>query len=193
MNLQLSWDLFILVVFTVIIAYSFIIGKNQTLRVIIATYIAILAADSLANVFQKLLITSPTVTKFTAVAGINDPVQVLLLIKICVFIGAILLLTVRGRFDVDIPDDPILAVRVITLFIFGFLNAALIVSTIIVYVSGGSLVEGSIDLTNGIIRSIYQDSSMVRAMINYYNFWFALPALSFVAASILGRKPNTSM
>lgn len=188
MNLQLSWDLFILVVFTVIIAYSFIIGKNQTIKVVIATYIAILAADSLANVLQKLLLTSPTVTKFSAVAGITDPIQTLLLIKICVFIGAILLLTVRGRFTVDIPDDPILAVRVITLFIFGFLNAALIVSTIIVYVSGGSLVEGSIDMANGTIRALYDGSPMVRAMINYYNFWFALPALSFVIASILGRK-----
>lgn len=190
MNLQLSWDLFILVVFTVIIAYSFIIGKNQTIKVIIATYIAILAADSLANVMQKLLLTSPTVTKFSAVAGINDPVQVLLLLKICVFIGAILLITVRGRFSVDIPDDPILAVRVITLFIFGFLNAALIVSTIIVYISGGSLVEGSIDLTNGTIRLLYEGSPMVRAMINYYNFWFALPAVSFVVGSILGRNSN---
>lgn len=190
MNLQLSWDLFILVVFTVIIAYSFIIGKNQTIKVIIATYIAILAADSLANVMQKLLLTSPTVTKFSAVAGINDPIQVLLLLKICVFIGAILLITVRGRFSVDIPDDPILAVRVITLFIFGFLNAALIVSTIIVYISGGSLVEGSIDLTNGTIRLLYEGSPMVRAMINYYNFWFALPAVSFVVGSILGRNSN---
>lgn len=190
MNLQLSWDLFILVVFTVIIAYSFIIGKNQTIKVIIATYIAILAADSLANVLQKLLLTSPTVTKFSAVAGINDPIQVLLLLKICVFIGAILLITVRGRFSVDIPDDPILAVRVITLFIFGFLNAALIVSTIIVYISGGSLVEGSIDLTNGTIRLLYEGSPMVRAMINYYNFWFALPAISFVVGSILGRNSN---
>ena len=49
MEINLSWDLFVIVFFAVIIAYSFIIGRNQTLKVIIASYIAILASDGIGN------------------------------------------------------------------------------------------------------------------------------------------------
>jgi hypothetical protein len=66
-NLRLSWDLFIIVFFGVIIAYSFIIGRNQTLKIIIATYMAILTADGLGNLFQTYLL--PTAPSLQGDAG----------------------------------------------------------------------------------------------------------------------------
>ena len=55
MNIVLSWDLFIVVFFSVIIAYSFIVGRNQTIKIIIGTYMATLAADGVANLAHKYL------------------------------------------------------------------------------------------------------------------------------------------
>ncbi len=54
MNIQLTWDLFILVFFVVIVAYSLIIGRGNTLKVILGTYVAALAADAFGNIFGAL-------------------------------------------------------------------------------------------------------------------------------------------
>ena len=64
MNLNLSWDLFILVFFAVVVAYSFIIGKNQTLKVILGTYLAVLCADGMGNLFGKYFSVSVAFLKF---------------------------------------------------------------------------------------------------------------------------------
>jgi lipoprotein signal peptidase len=56
MEINLSWDLFVVVFFTVIIAYSFIIGRNQTLKIIIASYIAILTSDGIGNLIERFFI-----------------------------------------------------------------------------------------------------------------------------------------
>ena len=53
MEINLSWDLFVIVFFTVIIAYTFIIGRNQAVKIIISTYIAILAADGVGNIVER--------------------------------------------------------------------------------------------------------------------------------------------
>ena len=45
MNVTLTWDLFIIVFFAVIITYSFIIGRREAIKIIIATYIAIVAVQ----------------------------------------------------------------------------------------------------------------------------------------------------
>jgi lipoprotein signal peptidase len=58
MNLLLSWNLFIIAIFIVIIAYSYIIGINKTVKTIIASYLAILAADGIGNIFKDYFLTS---------------------------------------------------------------------------------------------------------------------------------------
>ena len=65
MEINLSWDLFVIVFFTVIIAYTFIIGRNQSIKVIISTYIAILAADGVSNLIDLYFLgANPTIKAF---------------------------------------------------------------------------------------------------------------------------------
>ena len=52
MDIKLSWDLFIAVFFIIIVAYSFIIGLNGTIKVILGTYIAIVCADAIGLIFE---------------------------------------------------------------------------------------------------------------------------------------------
>ena len=54
MNIELSWDLFVLVFFVVIMAYSLIIGRDNTLKVILGTYVAALTADAAGNLFAMM-------------------------------------------------------------------------------------------------------------------------------------------
>ena len=56
MQLLPTWDLFIIVFFAIIIAYSFIVGRNSTLKIVIASYLAILTADGFGNMIDRFFL-----------------------------------------------------------------------------------------------------------------------------------------
>lgn len=179
-NIRLSWDLFILVFFGVVIAYSFIIGRNQTLKVIISTYMAILTADGIGNLIQTYLLpAAPTLQ-----GEMGD--QALVLIKIFTFVLTIVILAIKGGFQVDVPPEQSVVTRVLGNLSFGFLNAGLMVSTLLVYLTGGSFVTGSIRA--GFETNLYRESQFIQTIVDNYNIWFALPVLAIVVVSIFHRS-----
>ena len=180
MDIRLSWDLFIIVFFAVIIAYSFIIGKDRTLKVVIGTYLAILTADGIGNLFQQYLL--PSIPSLQGDMG----TQALILMKIIVFIAVIVVIAVKGSFSVSILSDKPLSTKVMANFIFGVLNAGLIVSTILVFISGFSFVNGFYGLMT--TTSFYYESELVRMMVDNYNVWFALPAIAFTGVSLFEQN-----
>ncbi|PJC36708.1 hypothetical protein CO046_04240 [Candidatus Peregrinibacteria bacterium CG_4_9_14_0_2_um_filter_53_11] len=182
--LNLSWDLFVVVIFAVIVAYSFIIGKENTLKVIIGSYIAILTADGLGNLFQEYLLGSSDFVAFMRFMGITGLDHTMLLFKIIVFIGAIVILTIKGGFEIRNGLNMGGIIGLIINLVFGFLSAGLVISTLLIYVSGASFVEGALNIANNTLSVAYQDSSMIRLMIDNYNFWFALPAVAFLVTSL---------
>lgn len=174
-NLRLSWDLFIIVFFGIVIAYSFIIGRNQTVKVIIATYMAILTADGLGNVFNTYLL--PAAPTLQGESG----EQTMILLKIAVFVIVIVLLAIKGGFRVDLLNENSVATRILSNLSFGFLNAGLIVSTLLVYLTGGSFVAGTTQAA--LSTNLYLESRVVQLLIDNYSIWFAIPAVSIVILS----------
>lgn len=191
--LKLSWDLFVIVVFAVIIAYSFIIGKSNTLKVIIGSYIAILTADGLGNLFKQYLLSSKQVVLFLKFFGLGGEDKTMILVKVLVFILAIVIISMKGGFEVHESGSHGGVIGLIMNLIFGFLSAGLMVSTLLIYVSGASFVGGTVSILNNTLASAYAESQMVKLMIDNYNFWFALPAVAFLVASLFNKKEPTSV
>lgn len=186
MNITLSWDLFIVVFFCIIIAYSFIVGRNQTIKIIIGAYIATLTADSIGNLMAKYLGGETPILKI-----LEGPTgdQTLITMKIMIFIAAVVIIAVRGGFEVSILNEQRAPVRLLMTFFFGFLNAGLIVSTLLLYVSGLSLV-GADQL--GDVAMVGSESLLVQLMIENYSVWFSLPAVALVAVSFAEASPEAS-
>lgn len=183
MSINLTWDLFVLVFFTIIIAYSFIIGRNQTIKIIICTYIAILTADGIGNIVGRYM--SPrTLTLFFPRL---DYITAGIVIKILIFVFVIVVLAMKGEFQVNLSEHGSKIISMLVNGIFGILSAGLIVSTILFYTSGGSFLQLSGAITNEAIMSLKRNSVLVRNMIDYYNLWFSFPAIAFALSSILKR------
>lgn len=185
--LKLSWDLFVVVVFTVIIAYSFIIGKENTLKVIIGSYIAILTADGLGNLLKIHVLSSKQVMLFLKMFGLSNEDKTMILFKVIIFILAIMVISLKGGFEIHASKHHSVINMILNL-IFGFLSAGLIISTLLIYVSGASFVAGTVNITNNALAAAYSESEMVKLMIDNYNFWFALPAVCFLVASLFNKK-----
>ncbi len=183
MQINLSWDLFVIVFFTVIIAYSFIIGRNQTLKIIIASYIAILAADGLGNLIERYFFGEQPLIKALSTANNESS---LIVVKIFVFVFTIVLIATRGRFNINMGSSGSLMDMILTLT-YGMLSAGLITSTILIYASGTSLVQETASYLNEAVITMYRQSQLVQLMINNYNLWFSLPAVTFVLSSFVGE------
>ncbi len=185
MEINLTWDLFILVFFFIIVAYSVMIGKDQTIKVILSSYVAILASDAVGNLLQRMIAGG------TAASGlINIPSEnkAIILAKITIFVLLTVALTTRGAFDIVIAEEKSPIMRMMMVFSYGVLSAGLIISTILVYISGASLISASSFFAANPIQEISEGSRMVQIMISNYAIWFSLPAIAFVISSLFGRE-----
>ncbi len=185
--LKLSWDLFVVVIFAVIIAYSFIIGKDATLKIIIGSYIAMLTADGFGNLFRQYVLSSKDFLVFLKFFGFSGEDKTIILIKVLTFITAIVIIAIKGGFVVESTGHSGLVGLIVNL-IFGFLSAGLMISTMLVYVSGASFVAGTVTIANSTLASAYNDSGFVKMMIDNYNFWFSLPAVAFLVSSLFNKR-----
>ena len=183
MEINLTWDLFVIVFFTVIIAYTFIIGRNQSVKIIIGAYIAIMTADSIGNLLERYFMGERPIIR---VWETPTEASSLIILKIIIFILTIVLITTRGKFQINMNHSSSAMVRLMMSFAYGVLSAGLITSTVFIYASGASLIQESSTIMNEAMLIIYKQSQLVRLMINNYNIWFSLPAIAFVVSSFFG-------
>ncbi|MBI5421710.1 hypothetical protein HZA44_01080 [Candidatus Peregrinibacteria bacterium] len=185
MEINLTWDLFVIVFFTVIIAYTFIIGRNQSVKIIISAYIAILTADSIGNLLERYFMgDKPIIRLWETPTGSSS----LIILKIVIFILTIVLITTRGKFQINMASSNSTMMRLAQSMAYGVLSAGLITSTVFIYASGASLIQESNLIMNDAVLTIYKQSQLVRLMMNNYNVWFSLPAIAFVVSSFFGNN-----
>ena len=181
MDLTLSWDLFIIVFFGVVTAYSFIVGRNQTLKIILSTYVAILVADGLSNIFVKYM--NPRILN-VFFPGYDLP-SLIIITKILLLIICIVILVIKGGFNISINDNSRGIRFIVTTFIFGMLSAGLIVSTLLYFISGGNFTHPLAATSSSALLGVQQGSLFVKNMVIYYDLWFSLPAIAFLVSSFI--------
>ncbi|MDD3861288.1 MAG: hypothetical protein PHP74_00095 [Candidatus Gracilibacteria bacterium] len=189
MNIQLSWDLFVLVFFVVIVAYSFIIGRDNTLKVILGTYVAALAADSVGSLFGVSFKGSPMFIQLLSFAEVGSDNEAMVFVKVLVFVGLVILFAVRGAFEVNTIDDRSGLVRLVLSILYAVMSAGLIISVILVFISGVSFVGGGSETTTvSALWNLSAQSNLIKGMLNYTYLWFSMPALAFLIHSIYSTK-----
>lgn len=189
MNIQLSWDLFVLVFFVVIVAYSFIIGRDNTLKVILGTYVAALAADATGSLFAVSFKGSPMFMQLLSFAAVGTENEAMVFVKVLVFVTLVILFAVRGAFDVSTTNDRSAAIRLVLSLVYAVMSAGLIISVILVFISGISFVGGGAETTTtSALWSLANQSKLIKSMLNYTYLWFSLPALAFLVHSLYSTK-----
>lgn len=186
MELALSWNLFVLSIFIAVVAYSLIIGLNQTLKTLITTYLSLLAADGLGNIIQEYVLQSANMDKLLGIFGLSANDTTLLGIKVAIFLVAIVLLTIKGSFKVNMESERFPSLNPLMTLIFGILNSALILSTLLIFSAGSSLVRANFVENN--LSEIYASSSYIKILIDYHSLWFALPVLIYIVWCLIDHE-----
>ncbi len=184
MNLTLSWDLFIIVFFAIVITYTFIIGKNQSVRVIIATYIAIVGVQGIGNLLQRVV--GDTGASTMQMLGISAGFPVLSTTKLLLFVILMILLTIHGGFDVHYAKESIW-VNIIITALCGFATAGLLLCAILTYAVNLPLLDINMPHVATLSPLIIQ-SPLMQLMVLNQDLWFSLPALVLIGAGFAGNS-----
>lgn len=184
MPLSVSWDLFIAVFIALVVAYSFIIGKHESVKVIVAAYIAIVAVhgiESLAIRYYPLLQS----TLGTLQIGFT-PLSISM-IKLVLFIVAVIVFTLKGGLAVSYEGEPGVVTNTLMTLTLGVAKAGLLLSTLMSYVAGAPLFRDAQAPTAAWITPLLEQSVILRLMLEERDVWFALPALVLLLVDLLSK------
>lgn len=184
MSLQLSWDLFVTAFFLIILAYSFIVGKDKTIKIIMCIYMSMIASDAIGNILSKYI--SPQIVR--VIFQNMDFSTAMIILKILVFMGIIVLLAVSNNYEVKTKKEKSMLIRLGVIGIGGFLCSGLIVITIFFYISGGSFVGLDTTTSTAIINAIKNESFLVPKLLDNHNWWFAIGVIYIILISYFDKK-----
>ena len=95
------WDIFLLMMTLVIVSYSFMIGKDRTVKLLLALYITILGTDSVGSLLYMFVFQRPGLF---AAASAQDLVLWTITTKIVLLFSFLVILVLHGGFEVDVPE-----------------------------------------------------------------------------------------
>ncbi len=185
MNLTLSWDLFIVVFFALVITYSFIIGKKEAVKIILSSYVAIVAVQGVGNFTQRLFGFTET-QSMLGVVGIPLDTTVTSIFKLTLFITIIVFLAVKAGFHVQYTKEGSMAVNMAMTAVAGFATAGLLLTTLLTFIAGAPLLDMQVTASPG-LAAILEQSQLMSLMIGNLDLWFTLPAAVLITAGILSN------
>lgn len=183
MNLTLTWDLFVIVFFAVVITYSFIIGKHESAKIVIAAYIAVVVVQGVGNLLARVSSSDP----MFSMLGITVDITLLATTKLVLFVAAVILLAIRGGFEISFKREPGGIAESVLTGVFGFATAGLLLSTLLTYVADVPILSKTI-AEQATIAGIVQGSPLMATMVTYQDLWFAGPALLMLVTGLIGKE-----
>jgi len=179
MDIPLTWNLAIMAGLVLIFGYNFILGQKDTVKLIICTYISIFASDGIASILKQYVLDPSGGVQ--SVVGDNE-VEIFSWIRLILFLFIILLFVIKSGFHVHLGTHKHWMLRSVIHAAFSGICAILLMTTILVYLAGISVVEGLLYAQE---LNIYGNSSVARILIDYMSVWFTLPAVAFLVTSFV--------
>lgn len=180
-NLTISWDLTIVVFFAIVMSYSFIIGKEQSVNIIIASYISAVAVQGVGNVLSKLIGGWPT---FLASIGMPDDTTILPVAKIFLFALCVIVIVQKSGIGISFAHEGGRILNIAATALFGFASAGLIVSILLTYATGSAILDNGF-LTDAPILPVLQQSTLMQVMLLNQDLWYTLPAFLIIVMGFL--------
>lgn len=188
MNLSLSWDLFVIVFFALVVSYTFILGRNEAIKMIIATYIGIIAVQGISSALMRLdAMLGTAISSSLNIVGMTGETWIFTVLKIALFISIVVFFTVRAGIDVNYKREPAALVGLGLTLLFGVATAGLMMTTLMTYASGVPLLEMNL-ASVAALGPIVAQSEIMKFMIQNQDLWFTVPAVLLAAAGFVHNQ-----
>ncbi len=187
MSLTLSWDLFIIVFFAIVITYSFIIGKHESIKIIVSSYIAIVTVQAVGNIFERLFGMSDAQSMLGILGLGTFDTSVTSVLKLILFITIIVFLAVRAGLHVQYQQEHTALIGALLTGCSGFATAGILLVTLLTYIAGVPLLNLHLDSAPALLEAA-QQSSVLKILVENQDALFVLPAGVLIVAGILSKN-----
>lgn len=184
MYVTLTWDLLVIVFFAIVVAYSFIVGKDESVKIVIAAYIAAVAVQGIGNILMLLSGSSQPIVNML---GYELDVNLVSTVKIILFVALIIFLAIKGGFEMSYAKELEGIWQTVLTGAFGFATAGLLLSTLVTYIAARPILDTQIENAPSLSPLLLQ-SRLVQVMVDYQDIWFSLPAFLLLAVGILSNR-----
>ncbi|OIP23351.1 hypothetical protein COX95_03155 [bacterium CG_4_10_14_0_2_um_filter_33_32] len=169
-----TWDLVITLFFLIALAYGFILGRGRIVIILIITYLAYIVSSEVGDTVYKLLTGSVNITNNLWVQSNAS----LFTIKTVLFALVIILVSLKG----ELGSLTNMARGIRSTFLTGvyaFLNAGLIVSSVIKFLSEESQ------------NALFAMSPLASKVSGYRMWWVVIPVIIMIAEGFLRGKEES--
>lgn len=154
------------------------------MKIIVATYIAIVAVQGIGNLLERLSVKTPPIL---VSMGLSLDGGLIAMIKVATFVAAIILISIRGGIEIEYGKEQSTVVNSVLTGAFGFTTAGLLLSTLATYVSGMPLLDAGI-ANAATLSPFLQQSRLLQALVQFQDVWFALPAVLLVIIGFVSNE-----
>lgn len=182
MSLTLSWDLLIILFVVLVVAYSFIVGKDASVKIIVATYISVVAVEALGNIAFSV-----TNASTASMVGLSLSPDVLALGKLILFAFAVVFMAMKGGLNVELGAGFGTAWDIVVAALLGLSTSMLLLASLVTYITGKPLLDRTLASAPA-LGGVELTSPLVGAIVDYQHVWFALPAILLLVISFLGNR-----
>lgn len=184
MDITLTWDLIVIVFFAIVVAYSFIVGKDESVKIIIASYIAIVAVQAIGNLLDML---SGQTGFVMQMLGFELDRNIISTLKLILFVAMIIFLAIRGGFEMEYSKEIDGIWEIVLTAGFGFTTAGLLLTALLTYIAAKPILDGTLH-DAPLLAPLLAQSTLVQTMVEYQNIWFCLPAILLLAVGFVSNK-----
>lgn len=184
MTIPLSWDLFVLVFAALVVTYTLIIGKKESIKIILSTYLAIVSIQGIGNILDRFLGNGSFLVN---VLGFSLDITLLSIAKLVLFIATMIILAVKAGFEIHYKKEHDMVVGVVFTVLFGIATSGLLVASLLTYAAGVPLLDPTL-VSSAAIAPIVKQSVVMQTIIENQDVLFALPVVLLLTAGFMGNK-----
>jgi hypothetical protein len=180
-TLSVTWDLSIIIIVAIVMSFVFIVGVEKTVKIIVASYIAIITTQGLGNVLGRLIGSSDV---FLTSLGLEGDTTVLPLMKIFFFVLCILILVLKSGMDITFEHKTGMVMSIVMTALLGLSLAGLLLSTLVTYASGSALLDPGF-LASSALPVLSEASTLMQLLMLNQDIWYTLPAFLIIVIGFL--------
>lgn len=184
MHVALTWDLLVIVFFAVVVAYSFIVGKDESVKIIISTYISLVAVQAIGGIIGML--NGVQSDSWMQTLGLGIDMDIVSTIKLVLFVGMIVSLAIKGGFEMEYAKNLSGMWEPVVTAGLGFVTAGLLLTSLLTYIAARPIADDTLR-SAPLLSPLLQDSQLVQIMVDYQYVWFCLPAILLLVVGFLGN------
>lgn len=132
MDITLSWDLVLTVFLIIVVAMSYLLGKHQCVKLVLATYVAMVAVQGLSAIFRRA---APDWQDMLQNLSVTVDDHILSTAKLLLFVLIVVLVTLRGGISVSYEKEAFSATNVIASGVLGLATAGLMLVTVVTFIA----------------------------------------------------------